>query len=427
LIFFPKIRFEKIDVLSGFANLPKIADAKINTGGGSPQAEQQNAVQNVVQTETPSEIKPIPNEQSGTATGKESVSRFIGGKRGSGGGNGDGDGGGMDEAVLDGLRWLVRVQNANGSWSLAGAFTQAAPKRREDVNAATALALLAFQGCGITPDTRQPVFAEFAASVKRGWAYLLQQQNPDGCFFPVESPNPTHRFYTHGFCTAAICELLALSGDETLRQPAQLAVDYCVRHQSIESGGWRYQPDRFSTQSDISVTGWIIIAMKSAKDADLNVPPDVFDKAMLFLDKMQRDNRYQYRAEEPEVRVSMTAEALFCRRLLGWKADDPRLTGSIPSLTDSPPSFEEHYRRDVYSWFFATNALFQCGGETWNGWNKTMRDGLLKYQEKSGAEKGSWNPRQPVRDAWGVQYGRLYTTCLSLYILEVNYRYNILN
>jgi hypothetical protein len=182
-------------------------------------------------------------------------------------------------------------------------------------------------------------------------------------------------------------------------------------------------PDRFSEQSDVSVTGWIVLALKSGQAAGLTVPPEAYNRVMAFLDEMMVSNQYKYRAEEPEPRPAMTAEALFCRILLGWKREDARLAAGVQLILDTPPSFAEHYQRDVYYWFFATQTLYHYGGSEWQTWNSTMREQLLQYQEQYGGEAGSWNPFRGARDAWGVQYGRLYTTCMSLYILEVNYRH----
>jgi len=212
-----------------------------------------------------------------------------------------------------------------------------------------------------------------------------------------------------------------MTRDESLREPAQKAIDYCVQHQSIRRGGWRYLPDRFSEQSDVSVTGWIVLALKSGQAAGLDVPPEVYDNVMKFLDSMMKANMYRYREEEPEPRISMTAEALFCRILLGWKRDDRQLTTGVRLILETPPAFAE-YDRDVYYWFFATQTLYHYGGNEWQMWNSMMRNELLRYQEKDGAEAGSWNPTRPTRDAWS-QYGRLYTTCMSLYIFEVPYRH----
>ena len=45
---------------------------------------------------------------------------------------------------------------------------------------------------------------------------------------------------------------------------------------------------------------------------------------------------------------------------------------------------------------------------------------MIKTQKKSGAETGSWDPET---ESHGREGGRLYTTCLSVYILEVYYRH----
>ncbi len=49
-----------------------------------------------------------------------------------------------------------------------------------------------------------------------------------------------------------------------------------------------------------------------------------------------------------------------------------------------------------------------------------MRQVLPENQTKSGPERGSWTP---LGDEWGAAGGRLYVTCLSLYMLEVYYRH----
>jgi hypothetical protein len=51
-----------------------------------------------------------------------------------------------------------------------------------------------------------------------------------------------------------------------------------------------------------------------------------------------------------------------------------------------------------------------------------MREELPKYQEKKGSNAGSWHPEEPRADEWWY-YGRFYTTCFSIYCLEVYYRH----
>ena len=40
-----------------------------------------------------------------------------------------------------------------------------------------------------------------------------------------------------------------------------------------------------------------------------------------------------------------------------------------------------------------------------------------------GKEAGSWDPTKPTEDQWGRYAGRLYVTCLSIYMMEVYYRH----
>ena len=337
-----------------------------------------------------------------------------------GGGNGK-----TDQAVIDGLRWLAKVQERNGSWRLSGPFPHRAAPEKDDPIAATAMALLAFQGFGVTPDSREPMLAEFALPVARGWDWLRRQQEPSGCFFRQSVAHTNHRFYTHALCTIAICELYAMTRDETLRKPALTAVAYCVKTQNL-AGGWRYSLDQLSYDADVSVTGWVLLALKSAQGAGLEVPDATFEKISAFLDTTSRENGSQsvYQDVRGEVpRLSMSAEALLCRELLGWKRNDSRLERGIENLSSNHPiTFTEPNKRDVYYWYYATQAIHHYGGEPWRRWNEQMREELPKHQEKRGDVAGSWHPQQPQSDEWWY-YGRLYTTCLSIYMLEVYYRH----
>jgi hypothetical protein len=421
LILYPVAHFESLDMLSGMVNIPQTPqDALINAPPGHAEGVApivpdflQSGTQETADEPTIPQIEPVHSSSGLNFSGRNINFRST--MLGGGGGQ-------TDEAVLAGLRWLAKVQQPTGAWHFSGQFPQSAAENREDALAATAMALLAFQGYGVTPDSNHPLLVDFALPVRRGWDWLFRQQNQDGSFVSP-SASDTNRFYTHGFCTIALCELLIMTGDEIFREPAQRAIDYCVRHQSIHSGGWRYFPDRFSEQSDVSVTGWIVQALKSGLAAGLTIPPETFERAMFFLDTMMKGNQYTYRREEPEPRISVTAQALYCRILLGWERSNPRLAAGVRLILDVPPSFTEHYQRDVYYWFFATQTLYHYGGDEWQTWNSLMREQLLQHQKRSGNEAGSWNPRRPALDTWGRQYGRLYTTCMSLYILEVYYRH----
>lgn len=312
-----------------------------------------------------------------------------------------------EEAVMEGLRWLARNQRSNGSWSLKGPYRDGA--NRENAEAATAMALLAFQGHG---HTHQPLPDDpFPHVVERGWHWLLNQQHKDGHFFKDVGDA---RLYTQAQCTIAICELYGMTHDEELRKPAQAAVDYCVKFQTPQ-GGWRYQPGE---NNDLSVTGWFAMALQSARMAGLEVPSDTFKKLSRYLDSVEKEygSRYSYQTRGGAT-PAMTAEGLLCRQYLGWERDDERLTQGVEYLLRFLPEWDE---RNVYHWYYATQVMHHMEGEPWREWNAVMRQLLPQKQEKRGRERGSWNPNG---DRWGMHGGRLYTTCLSIYMLEVYYRH----
>jgi hypothetical protein len=114
----------------------------------------------------------------------------------------------------------------------------------------------------------------------------------------------------------------------------------------------------------------------------------------------------------------MTAEGLLCRQYLGWLRSNEKLVMGIDALLDNDPF--DIKQRDVYYWYYATQVLHHFGGSPWRQWNEKMREQLPAAQVKAGRENGSWAPQM---DEYGNFYGRLYTTCLSIYCLEVYYRH----
>ncbi|MGL4595750.1 MAG: prenyltransferase/squalene oxidase repeat-containing protein [Thermoguttaceae bacterium] len=439
LLFFPKVKNDSFDILSRIDLRQKNA-VDLQIGLNSPD----NDPPVIVETENPPVENPVAappvievtpdgplltsKEMSDKPPGLSILQRDEAGRAKSLGPNGGS--GETDQSVLAGLRWLVRVQMRDGSWRLSGPFTNGSTRKLDNPAAATALALLAFQGYDVKPNSKEAELSEFAKSVKNGWDWLLLQQDLEsGSFFRESSAPNDHRFYTHGLCTIAVCEILAMTKDEKYRVPAEKAVAYCLKHQSVE-GGWKYSADRWNSGSDLSVTGWIVLALKTAEMAGIAVSPDVYDKITAFLDSVQNDggSRYLYQKKRGETpRISMTAEGLFCRLLLGWKKENLALKRGIALLVEPTnlPSFTDYTQRNVYSWYYATQILRHCGGVEWEIWNEIIRTELPKNQETKGTAAGSWNPISPTEDEWGKDFGRLYTTCLSILILEVYYRHDI--
>ena len=310
-----------------------------------------------------------------------------------------------EAAVAKGLKWLARNQHGSGVWSLAGPYRDGA--RTENKVAATAMALLAFQGAGHTP-----LEGEYKKVVDKGWRVLWPMQNREGNF--VHGGINHHRLYSQAIVTIAICELYGMTRASEYRDPAQRAIDYAVRIQDRE-GGWRYVPRH---GSDTSVTGWFVMALESGSMAGLEVPSTTLSRVSGWLDKVATagGSQYSYRPGRPATPV-MTAEGLLCRQFLGWKRNDRRLLDGVDHLSSFPVDWKD---QNFYYWYYATQVMHHMEGEPWERWNEVMRDVIPAHQVRGGNERGSWSPGN---SAWGRSAGRLYTTCLALYCLEVYYRH----
>ena len=314
-----------------------------------------------------------------------------------------------EAAVGRALEWLKRNQRRDGTWSLKGPYSSGAFD--ENKTAATAMALLAFQGAGHTHET-----GLYKEQVSSGWRALLKMQDQDGNFY--QGSDDGQRLYSQAQATIAVCEIYGMTKSSMFKAPAQRAIDYAVRIQAQE-GGWRYRP---GVDSDTSVTGWFVMGLQSALMAGLDVPSPTLQRVSDYLDSVALDGGsfYKYQPIRQGFTPAMTAEALLCRQYLGWTQNDKRLLEGAEYLLDNPINDQQREQRDVYYWYYATQVLHHLEGNYWDRWNQAMRNTLPKSQVSNGAERGSWDPNG---DRWGSHGGRLYTTCLSTYMLEVYYRH----
>lgn len=344
---------------------------------------------------------------------------------------------GTERAVEMGLDFLARLQFPDGRWSLhqlppGVSMPDPALGNMQADTAATGLALLTYLGAGYThlDDKHRTI-------VDKGLAWLVRNQKPNGDLFTGGS-RPVW-FYSHGIAAIAMCEAYGMTQDPELREPAQLAVRFICETQHPTRGGWRYDLDSQgrSRESDTSVSGWQLMALKSAQMAGLEVPPEVLAKVNGWLDIAQAsqvDGQYVYNphaADSPEQRagrnpnLAMTAEGMLMRIYLGRNRDNARLATGADFLRNNLPEVGTSRQplRDCYYWYYATQAMFQMQEPYWTDWNDRLRPIMEAGQEQAGPPAGSWHPIRPVPDRWGHAGGRLYVTAMHLLMLEVYYRH----
>ena len=177
-----------------------------------------------------------------------------------------------EAAVELGLEFLARCQQARGNWTLQ-AFNEETTFVSD--TAATALALLAFQGAGYTHREHR-----YASNVTAGLRFLIENQRQNGdLYLPMdEESNRSSWLYSHGIAALALCEAYGMTQDPALKEPAQRALDFVASSQDKTYGGWRYNP---GSGADTSVTGWMMMALKSGELAGLEVPSGTYERTPL--------------------------------------------------------------------------------------------------------------------------------------------------
>jgi len=326
-----------------------------------------------------------------------------------------------EEAVALGLQWLAAHQLEDGSWNFnhqigPGDRSSPNPGQYDDCPiAATAMCLMAFLGNGQTQ-----IEGTYKDQVRRGLNYLIKsQRRVNEIAGSLVDSNNQAGMYSHGLATIALAEAYGMTKDSTLHDPAQAALGF-IAYAQADNGGWRY---RVKESGDLSVSGWILMGIKSGLMSDLEVPKNVTRKSARFLDAVgtfDSGAKYCYRPGNQDPSANMTAVGLLCRMYMGWKHDHPALERGVKYLARGGPQVGES--TNMYFNYYAAQVLRQYGGPEWEKWNVEMRDFLVKSQSRDGATKGSWL-FDAGSDPGPAAGGRMYCTAMAVMTLEVYYRF----
>jgi hypothetical protein len=342
-----------------------------------------------------------------------------------------------DSMVDRGLEFLRRAQRPDGRWQLGsypGSAEETAPKLASDT-AATGLALLSFLGAG-----HDHFSGPYRDTVRRGLEFLLSVQKNDGDLFVPADPlsNSCGWLYSHGIATMALCEAVGMTGDEIIRPAAERACGFITTSQHPDRGGWRYTP---RSDADLSVSGWMLVALRSGQLARVPVEPrtlegvrGLLDASTIPLTSAGAKNplaRFHYNARKTDQRPSelstacMTALGTLMRLHTGWKKTDQQVIDNGRALAAVRPIYGSTQQkvRDCYLWYYISQVLVHTGGAEWDSWYASLDGTLSVHQSTSGPLAGSWDPLGATPDRWGQYGGRIYVTTLHLLTLEVPYRH----
>lgn len=294
-----------------------------------------------------------------------------------------------DQAIRQGLDYLSRQQLPDGSFGSEG--------YRRNV-AVVSLAGLAFLANGSTTG-RGP----YGRNVSQCLAFVLEHADESG-FINAPEGSSHGPMYGHGFATLFLAEAYGMQPDPAVRERLVKAVKLIINTQNDE-GGWRYQPER--KEADISVTICQVMALRAARNAGIFVGNDTIDRCTDYVKRCQNaDGGFAYMLPGGESAFPRTAAGIVALYSAGvYEGEEIRkgleyLTQHMPQA--NAPEADNHF---FYGHYYAVQATWQAGGETWNRWYPAIRDLLLERRGKDGA--------------WFDQIGPEYGTAMACLILQM--------
>jgi hypothetical protein len=326
----------------------------------------------------------------------------------------------MGDSVDRALAWLATQQAADGSF----------PTYPSGQPAATSLCVLAFLSRG-----HQPGVGPYGERLNRAIDFVVSCQMPDG-LFSYEVPGPVYQVrqashtasYNHGISGLMLGEVYGqVTGRraEKVKAAIEKALAFTLQLQqrpklAVDKGGWRYLRILTEADSDISVTAWQVMFLRSAKNSEFDVPPQPVEQAMAYVGRCwdPKTGMFFYALPGASYGSSrgMTAAAIVTLSM-GGQHDSPMALAAGDWLAahpaQKPGDVMGIYDKFIYSAYYSSQAAAQLGGRYWQRIYPPIVDLLLSYQ----SAKGSW-----PAEARLVEFGDGLTTAFAVLALTPAYQ-----
>nr|WP_322975342.1 prenyltransferase/squalene oxidase repeat-containing protein [Aporhodopirellula aestuarii] len=319
----------------------------------------------------------------------------------------------VDRAVERGIDALLRYQNEDGSIADRGRAT-----------AMTSLAIMAFASVGVVAGEDSPR----GRALDRAIEYVLRPRNQSDGYFGRQDGS---RMYGHGITTLMLTEVLGMGSsvqqNERIHDALDAAIKLILKSQAVNKptnlqGGWRYTPD--ARDSDLSVSVWQVMALRSAKNDGLDVPVESIDKAVAYLENSYTsplDDRgvpresmggFAYTPGTRHPSFTMTSAGLLAMQTCG-RYDSPLVTGASKWLLEHPPRNNDRFF--FYGMYYYAQGMHQVGGESADTATRLTAELLLRLQTRA----GHWVSYEGEERNIGI----VYATTLAILSLGVRYHY----
>lgn len=337
----------------------------------------------------------------------------------------------VKQSVDRAVKWLLTQQKSDGYFNDQKNDQKARKGNVEGYGGAmTSLAIMGLSSVGHLPSDPTPE----GKAVARALQFMIDFMEPDTDNKETEGylgRMDRSRMYGHGIMSLMYAEMLGMTQNEEMdrkiHERLEGAVKLIVKSQRVpksdsNKGGWRYEPQ--SSDADISVTVWQLLALRAAKNAGLDVPSDAISNAVAYVKRSYRSERdslgrpkdnaaaFSYEPYGGRQTFSTTAAGLLSLQVCG-QYDAPEVIGSANYLMKNPPEIGEPWF--YYGNYYYAQGMYQRGGDFAATARRKTEDTLIKAQSPEGA----WYPRNGNEKSAGA----VYATSLSLLSLSVYHHF----
>lgn len=284
----------------------------------------------------------------------------------------------VEETAEAGLEYLVDHQHADGLVY-------------ENNRSQFKIANSSLTGLAILSQGSNPREGKYSSQINKIVKSLLSQSiKTNGLLASREIGGS--QIYEHSFSLLFLSEVYGQHRpeDSHIKRTISKAIDMLVGSQS-KLGGWRY--DIPCTDSDLSVTVAVIMALRSCKSAGFKIPDSTIDKAKDYVLKCQKKDgsfSYQYNIENDffqtgGVRTAAALTAIFNIGIFEGKNIErsiKHLEGFHPSRTEISCSGKtnEYITYYPYGNYYAAAAAKQIGNKFWEDWYNALSRQIIKHK-----------------------------------------------
>lgn len=310
-------------------------------------------------------------------------------------------------AIDRGLAYLERRQANDGSWG-------------ERPEYAGNVAVVALGGLAFMAGGHQPGRGPYGKVVTRAIRYVLEQEQSSPPGFLHHRAGSMHGpMYGHGFGTMFLGEVHGMVPDRDLRRRVRDVLSRAVQvilNAQNDDGGWRYQPR--PENADISVTVCQIMALRSARNAGLDVPKATVDRCIKYVRDCQNssDGGFRYFRQGGLSGFPRSAAGVAALHSAGIYKD-PAIERGLKYLMQFKPAAQSGFRRDsdlhyLYGHYYAAQVMWTAGGRWWSEWFPAIRDDLVGRSRIR--SDGAW---------FDPTVGADYATAMATIILQIPNNY----